>query len=500
MGSNGNNEITIAGYALTGTIDSLKSTGISYDQILAKRGIKKIKDNSRYSVDVRVALHEEAYSIFGDDALFAFGFANTLKFIRLDEQAWGVRDPRNNTVKELKRYMVDVCRSMGDSAKQALNVYEGRYGGKITYKSSGIFIYRYATGTCLRHIAFSLGMLECFLTSLRKYWSYEIFLQRSLCKEGKQWAEFVWKIKFKRINSKISIGEIKAIRRLEVEQNFLKVVLKETRSQRNKIERLSYQLGKFLPPQIHDSMVRGDYEAKIQTRRKKLTIFFSDIVNFTLTTEGLQPEDLTKYLNEYFSEMTNIAIEYGATIDKYIGDSLMLFFGDPDSKGEREDARACVMMALKMRVRMHDLQHKWRNEGFSSPFQIRIGINTGYCNVGNFGSDQRLTYTIIGGEVNIAQRLESSADADGIQMSYETYAHCQDLVRVKERETIKMKGINRPVKILTVHGGNGKTYFKTQNIDENNPLAQEGSDSRMEDRLTLLEKRVNHLIKKLAEK
>ena len=71
-----------------------------------------------------------------------------------------------------------------------------------------------------------------------------------------------------------------------------------------------------------------------------------------------------------------------------------------DSKGEKDDARACVEMSLKMQEKMIELREKWKNEGFFSPFEIRIGINTGYCNVGNFGSSQRLTYTIIGGEVN----------------------------------------------------------------------------------------------------
>ena len=148
--------------------------------------------------------------------------------------------------------------------------------------------------------------------------------------------------------------------------------------------------------------------------------------------------------------MTKIALEQGATIDKYIGDAVMLFFGDPESKGEREDARACVEMALRMQERMEELRQKWLNEGFADPFQIRIGLNTGYCNVGNFGSDQRLTYTIIGGEVNVAARLESAAEANGILMSYETYAHVQDMVEVEQKEAIKMKGINREIKIFNI--------------------------------------------------
>ena len=176
-------------------------------------------------------------------------------------------------------------------------------------------------------------------------------------------------------------------------------------------------------------LFKGKYNTEIDTKKKKLTIFFSDIKNFTSISENLQPEDLTKYLNEYFSEMTSIAIKFGGTIDKYIGDAMMVFFGDPNTKGEKEDARACLKMALAMQDKMKILQRKWKAEGFAEPFEVRIGINTGYCNVGNFGSEQRLTYTIIGGEVNVTQRLEGNADPNGILMSYETYAFTQDMVQ-----------------------------------------------------------------------
>ena len=107
-------------------------------------------------------------------------------------------------------------------------------------------------------------------------------------------------------------------------------------------------------------------------------------------------------------------------------------------------------MSLKMQEKMVDLRKKWKSEGFYNPFEIRIGLNTGYCNVGNFGSSQRLTYTIIGGEVNVAARLEAAGEAGGILMSYETYAHVQDMVEVEEKESVKMKGINREIKVFSV--------------------------------------------------
>ncbi len=108
------------------------------------------------------------------------------------------------------------------------------------------------------------------------------------------------------------------------------------------------------------------------------------------------------------TEMSKIALEYGATIDKYIGDAILAFFGDPESKGVKEDATACVEMAIAMQRRMRELQSQWLDSGLGKPFQLRIGINTGYCTVGNFGSEDRMDYTIIGNEVNLASRLESS--------------------------------------------------------------------------------------------
>ena len=238
-------------------------------------------------------------------------------------------------------------------------------------------------------------------------------------------------------------------RLVKLNQN-LKAQTQELELKRQTQELLSQQLAKYLPPQIMAALLSGTYQSKVATQRKKLTVFFSDIRDFTATSDLLQPETLTEYLNEYFSEMTEIAMAHGATIDKYIGDAMMVFFGDPETKGHQEDAQACVLMAMAMQERMKDLAVRWKKKGFENPFVIRIGSNTGYCNVGNFGSDQRLSYTIIGGEVNLTQRLEANSDPGGILMSYETYCYVQDLVEVEERQPVKMKGIARDVKTYAV--------------------------------------------------
>ena len=128
-------------------------------------------------------------------------------------------------------------------------------------------------------------------------------------------------------------------------------------TQKNKeLDALSTKLSKYLSPQIYHSIFTGAQNVEIASSRKKLTIFFSDVVNFTETTDKLESEDLTNLLNRYLTEMTNIALEHGATIDKYIGDAIMVFFGDPESRGVKEDARACVRMAIAMLRRLRELR------------------------------------------------------------------------------------------------------------------------------------------------
>ena len=145
------------------------------------------------------------------------------------------------------------------------------------------------------------------------------------------------------------------------------------------LEQLSNQLAKYLSPQVYQSIFTGKQEVKITSRRKKLTVFFSDIAGFTETTDRLQSEDLTRLLNHYLTEMSEIANSYGATIDKYVGDAIVIFFGDPETRGVKEDALACVGMAIAMRKKMQELQGVWRASGIEKPLQSRIGINTGYC-------------------------------------------------------------------------------------------------------------------------
>jgi class 3 adenylate cyclase len=218
------------------------------------------------------------------------------------------------------------------------------------------------------------------------------------------------------------------------------------------LEALSTKLSKYLSPQIYNSIFTGAQNVEIASTRKKLTIFFSDVVNFTETTDKLESEELTNLLNHYLTEMSRIALQYGATIDKYIGDAIMVFFGDPESKGVQEDAVACVRMALAMLRRMREVRSEWQELGAEHPFQLRIGINTGYCTVGNFGSADRMDYTIIGNMVNMTARLQSHAEIDGILMGHETYSLVKEVVASEERSPIKVKGFSGAIRCYKVVG------------------------------------------------
>lgn len=211
------------------------------------------------------------------------------------------------------------------------------------------------------------------------------------------------------------------------------------------LAKASSKLSRYLPPQIYRSIFEGEKDAEISTERKKLTVFFSDIKDFTATSEALQPEELTGLINEYFGVMSEVAEKYGATIDKFIGDAMVVFFGDPETLGTAEDAKACVRMAIEMQHRLQDLEEVWRLRGGEHRFRTRMGINTGFCNVGNFGSDARMDYTIIGAEANLAARLEQVAEPGGIVVSYETYALVRNIVEGHPLEPVRMKGIAREV-------------------------------------------------------
>ena len=211
------------------------------------------------------------------------------------------------------------------------------------------------------------------------------------------------------------------------------------------LENLATRLAKYLSPQIYKSIFEEKQEVKSVHSRKNLTIFFSDIIQFTDLTDTMEPEKLAKVINSYLSEMTTIAVKSGGTIDKFIGDAIMVFFGDPETEGEVQDALKCVEMAILMRQRVEELQKHWKKMGVTNGLGIRMGISTGFCTVGNFGSDLRLDYTVLGSPVNLAARLQSAAERNGILIDENTNNLINEVVQTEKNNTITPKGFVRPI-------------------------------------------------------
>ena len=226
----------------------------------------------------------------------------------------------------------------------------------------------------------------------------------------------------------------------------------KVRKNKEHLEELSSKLSRYLSPQVYSQIFLGKREAKLESYRKKLTVFFSDIVGFTRLTDTLEPEDMSFLLNSYLDDMSKIALKHGGTIDKFIGDAILIFFGDPESNGEKEDALACISMALEMQEHLVYLNRQWQEKGLTQALQVRMGINTGFCTVGNFGSEDHLDYTILGGQVNLSSRLETNALPGEILVSHETYALIKNNVICKPKPELTVKGISNPIKTYSVHG------------------------------------------------
>ena len=210
----------------------------------------------------------------------------------------------------------------------------------------------------------------------------------------------------------------------------------------------TFRLSKYLSPALRKAILTGK-DVRAETQEKTLTIFFSDMEGFTKLAEELDPEQLTDLLNTYLTEMSEIAFRFGGTIDKVIGDSIMVFFGDPESRGIKSDAITCVSMATAMKRAMQELQVRWRADGIENPPALRMGINSGVCKVGNFGTENRLDYTLLGRAVNLASRLESSAESNEILISKDTYQLIKDAVHCIDKGQIPIKGFAEAVDVYS---------------------------------------------------
>jgi adenylate cyclase len=223
-----------------------------------------------------------------------------------------------------------------------------------------------------------------------------------------------------------------------------------------RLKKAQEQISKYLDPNVTEKIFKGEFTAELSHKRTKLTMFFSDIKDFTQFTDASDPEDVARLLNEYLGEMAQIIRTWGGTIPQFTGDSIYAIFGAPDSKGAQGDALACLHMALEMQMKMKTLREKWWNEGIQFPFEIRCGIHTGMADVGNYGSEGFMEYSAIGLNTNLASRLEQACQPGEIYLSHTSWALVKEEIPCEEVGTIEVKGFHYPI----------QTYRVLQNDEE----------------------------------
>ncbi|MBN1625562.1 MAG: hypothetical protein JW944_03470 [Deltaproteobacteria bacterium] len=200
-------------------------------------------------------------------------------------------------------------------------------------------------------------------------------------------------------------------------------------------------LRRYLSPKLTEKILSSGGILGGQPQRKMMTVIFSDIRDFSTITDSLEPEELFQLLDKYLAEMTVLIHRYEGTLNKIIGDGMLIFFGDPIPM--EDHAKRAVLMAVNMQKKANELKDEWRHFGYE--FGMGIGINTGYMTVGNIGSDMHMDYTVIGNQVNVAARLESLAKSGQILVSQRTYSRVSDIVDAEEIGEVKVKGIHTPV-------------------------------------------------------
>jgi class 3 adenylate cyclase len=169
------------------------------------------------------------------------------------------------------------------------------------------------------------------------------------------------------------------------------------------------------------------------------------MVGFTDLSETLEPEELSEVLNAYLRQMTAAVVAHGGTLDNFIGDGIMAVFGAPEPMPEADQAWAAVGTAFEMRDRCRELGAELRARGIPADLDVRVGINTGHCTVGVFGSDVMRAYKAVGFAVNVAARLQTAAAPGGILCGFRTYAPIRDRVEAEAQEPLQVKGSARPV-------------------------------------------------------
>ncbi|MFL6090084.1 MAG: adenylate/guanylate cyclase domain-containing protein [Aeromicrobium sp.] len=228
------------------------------------------------------------------------------------------------------------------------------------------------------------------------------------------------------------------------------VAEKTVAHQQSQLQASQRLLRRYVPEQVADAVLSNTPEAIDRHERRKLTIFFSDLVGFTDLSEELEPEDLAMVLHDYFTEMSAIARHHGGTVDDLVGDAILVFFGAPERTDDHDQALRAVRMAVEMQAAMGPLNQKWEAAGIPETLRVRMGINTGIATVGNFGSEERTKYTALGKQVNIAARIQSQCEPGNVLLSHPTWLLVRDEISCTPKGELTLKGLHKPMPAFEV--------------------------------------------------
>ena len=210
------------------------------------------------------------------------------------------------------------------------------------------------------------------------------------------------------------------------------------------------RLRRYLAPQIVERIMAAEIDPVAVRERRHITVMFADLRGFTEMVERVPPEVLADVLNRYFDEVAAIAFRHGGTIDKFIGDAVMVFFGAPEATGERDQAFRCVSMALEIQRRIGELAADFTRLGAGQPVAVRIGIASGVATVGSFGARHRSDFTVVGAPVNRAARLEPMAPPGGILCDAGTRELLAAEFGFEPKGEVKLKGFAEPVRTFQI--------------------------------------------------
>jgi class 3 adenylate cyclase len=214
---------------------------------------------------------------------------------------------------------------------------------------------------------------------------------------------------------------------------------------RSRLERLDRLKGFFSAP-LAELIVSGRGDHPLRSHRREVTVVFLDLRGFTAFAEAAEPEDVMRVLHEYHAEMGKLVLEWDATLERFTGDGMMIFFNDPVPV--ENPAERAVRMALGMRERLEGLRVMWRAQGYDLDFGV--GIAQGYATIGLIGFEGRLDYGVIGTVTNLASRLCGEATEGRILVSQRVLAAVGDLVESEAVGELALKGFSKPVPAFNI--------------------------------------------------